>query len=842
MKNFKKMMAFALAMVMVLSMSMAVFAGEGTGDGGTTGGTTTTTTTPSITVNSPIVGTTYNAYKVFDMTTNATVDSFSYTIKGNNPFFNTVMAYANMPAQLPDANADGLTLTVTADTANAAAADKVYNVAVTDDFDPQKFGQALLKALQGTPADDTTEPPTPEVPAIDASSVAETPITVTNDNATSIKFDNLALGYFLITSEYPKAEFSSVTMTEKKYDGTDKADPAVKHVYDKDSLVDPTATDLALTQAAKDDIALYVEHVVDDAYVAAYIADKGLKDKDADGNEIEITNPSTRWTEVKNELIDTMKADAEAKILAALKNQLEGSESDINLAKEPILVFLDSSQPVATINEKNEIDKWDTPVNPSGDALPEDLPDHGEPDGGKNIVINEDPAVYADWSEASIGDSIHYQLRVNAMNFVREGDGTDQAVQTTADKVKQVKEYNLLDYQSAQMHYDTTKGLKVRIIDGNGANVTSNAYPTRYKTDDKGAYLDYSDVAATKFFVNNSDPNVDGNFTASSDIFGSNNTGIVVPWVIVSAANPSAPDPAYPVYTESKVKRINPDTNEPYKDDNGNDIIDTYYVYSIYKSDVTIVVDYYMILDDDAIIDGAGNKNFAQYGYSPVEPKNETPNPPSEDDKPSEKKEVDDATVYTYALAFVKIDDKGEALADAKFELPFYVKKTKAEDGSYIYAFDKLGDGGAYPDGYTAENCTNTLTTPANGVITIKGVTADTYSITETEAPEGYNKLAEPFEVEAQKTGEQTITTTTKTIYLDAQGNVTSVDKAVTTITKHTSDSNLPVYQFMPVVNKQGTELPSTGGIGTTIFYVIGAILVLGAGILLVTRRRMNAN
>ncbi|MEE1110286.1 MAG: LPXTG cell wall anchor domain-containing protein, partial [Lachnospiraceae bacterium] len=40
--------------------------------------------------------------------------------------------------------------------------------------------------------------------------------------------------------------------------------------------------------------------------------------------------------------------------------------------------------------------------------------------------------------------------------------------------------------------------------------------------------------------------------------------------------------------------------------------------------------------------------------------------------------------------------------------------------------------------------------------------------------------------------------------------------------------------------NQKGTELPSTGGIGTTIFYVIGAILVLGAGILLVTRRRMS--
>ncbi|MBQ8306139.1 MAG: LPXTG cell wall anchor domain-containing protein [Blautia sp.] len=42
--------------------------------------------------------------------------------------------------------------------------------------------------------------------------------------------------------------------------------------------------------------------------------------------------------------------------------------------------------------------------------------------------------------------------------------------------------------------------------------------------------------------------------------------------------------------------------------------------------------------------------------------------------------------------------------------------------------------------------------------------------------------------------------------------------------------------------NNKGQELPSTGGMGTTIFYIIGAILVIGAGILLVTRRRMNSN
>ena len=82
------------------------------------------------------------------------------------------------------------------------------------------------------------------------------------------------------------------------------------------------------------------------------------------------------------------------------------------------------------------------------------------------------------------------------------------------------------------------------------------------------------------------------------------------------------------------------------------------------------------------------------------------------------------------------------------------------------------------------------------------GLANGSYYFEETEAPEGFNKL---------------------TARTDA-----------TTIT----DANATIR----VTNQSGTELPSTGGIGTTIFYIIGAILVIGAGVVLVTRRRMNAN
>jgi LPXTG-motif cell wall-anchored protein len=273
------------------------------------------------------------------------------------------------------------------------------------------------------------------------------------------------------------------------------------------------------------------------------------------------------------------------------------------------------------------------------------------------------------------------------------------------------------------------------------------------------------------------------------------------------------------------------------------------YTYSIYNSDVTIVVDYWMILDDDAIVDEPGNKNFAQYGWNPVENEDEngnpkTPDSPSDTDKPSQKEEVDEATVYTYALAWVKTDEKGNQLAGAKFQLPFYVKETK-DGNTYVYA----GENPADKTGLTNE----LTTTAADAVITIKGVKQGTYSITETEAPEGYNKLTEPFDVEAKKTGEGETTKTKTTIYLDAKGNVTETVTSTTKEYNTDTDSfnnasatgdeekSVPVYQFNPIVNQKGTELPSTGGIGTTIFYVMGSILVICAGVVLVTRRRMAA-
>ena len=121
----------------------------------------------------------------------------------------------------------------------------------------------------------------------------------------------------------------------------------------------------------------------------------------------------------------------------------------------------------------------------------------------------------------------------------------------------------------------------------------------------------------------------------------------------------------------------------------------------------------------------------------------------------------------------------------------------------------------------TAEHISQDLPVNADGTLNFKGLGAGTYVIKETVVPDGYTKAQDVTVV---------ITFDNETQAFTATVNGTAVSADATT-------NLFPV----DVVNVAGNVLPSTGGIGTTLFYVIGAILVLGAGILLVTRRRMNA-
>lgn len=232
----------------------------------------------------------------------------------------------------------------------------------------------------------------------------------------------------------------------------------------------------------------------------------------------------------------------------------------------------------------------------------------------------------------------------------------------------------------------------------------------------------------------------------------------------------------------------------------------------LYDNGATVTIVYSAVVTDKAAIDGSGNTNKVTLTWE----KEGDPNP---------GKLEENETIYTYAIALKKVNEKGKALGSAVFELPFYVKATPDADGAYIYAGTAPGTG-----------LTNQLTTPNDGVITIKGVKEAAYTIKEVTAPAGYNKLLNPVIVTAVKTG---ATATHTVFYLDENGNV--VNQATTTTTEVKYDNDKIAAAAVLVVNKTGIELPFTGGMGTRIFYVAGSVLLIGAAVLLIVKKRMNA-
>ena len=208
------------------------------------------------------------------------------------------------------------------------------------------------------------------------------------------------------------------------------------------------------------------------------------------------------------------------------------------------------------------------------------------------------------------------------------------------------------------------------------------------------------------------------------------------------------------------------------------------------------------------------------------------------------------------------------ALKDAVFGL----FKTEAAARAY------KGDGSATPvssDGfYTNDVFNGIVTTDAMGLMEINGLDAGTYYLKELNAPSGYIKdgNVHTITIEADIDGDEASETgkeVTEYYTVDANGNVTWSKTQTTgsipytyyvpvlksyTVTVDGNDSTYtmtldgpkvssvtPAESSTDIANTKGVELPSTGGIGTTIFYIIGAILVIGAGVVLVTRRRMEA-
>ena len=217
-----------------------------------------------------------------------------------------------------------------------------------------------------------------------------------------------------------------------------------------------------------------------------------------------------------------------------------------------------------------------------------------------------------------------------------------------------------------------------------------------------------------------------------------------------------------------------------------------------------VVFTFTMTVNDDALVDtGKTNESGLKYG--------------TEDGFTYES--IPDHVEYkTYFAGIHKIDGTTkEDLEGVKFTLKeagvdFPVKLvTDAENGDY-YIYDASGS--------------SEVVTDAKGMIRIRGLDEDkTYTLTETETLDGYNMLTEDVTLTLH---EDTATSTT-----------TDVDGTETTTVTEAYDSATD-SDWREVENNTGTVLPSTGGIGTTIFYVVGSILVVAAGVLLITKKRMS--
>ena len=212
-------------------------------------------------------------------------------------------------------------------------------------------------------------------------------------------------------------------------------------------------------------------------------------------------------------------------------------------------------------------------------------------------------------------------------------------------------------------------------------------------------------------------------------------------------------------------------------------------------ADTNIVINYTAKLTSNAVA-GTGyvNKTWLDYGDN-------------------QHTEHDTTTTYTWKLPIYKYHMDGEtktALAGAGFIL----YKGTEENREYAQVVNgKL-------TGWTKEKAkATTLVSDAEGKIAVEGLDADTYYLEETKAPGGYNKLAGPVKVEISHT-------------------VTDEGAHMT----HTLKQDTTDVVKVEIENKSGTELPSTGGIGTTIFYVLGSILVIGAVVLLIAKKRMSAS
>lgn len=239
-----------------------------------------------------------------------------------------------------------------------------------------------------------------------------------------------------------------------------------------------------------------------------------------------------------------------------------------------------------------------------------------------------------------------------------------------------------------------------------------------------------------------------------------------------------------------------------------------------------IIVDYSAVLNQKAVVGLDGNENKVKLKYS-----NNPNQSGSGENTPTGETPEDKVIVFTYELDVTKVDgqDANKKLAGAEFKL-MNADRTK-------YAI--VDDGKV--TGWTESEATGTvLKSDEYGLFTVTGLDDNTYYLKETKAPDGYNTLKDPIEfvIRATTVNNQGWNGNASEAFTKLEIGLKNNESIIEYKDGTTNDGSVS----MTVKNNKGSILPETGGIGTTIFYIVGVVLVLGAGVLLVTKKRMNAD
>ena len=248
-----------------------------------------------------------------------------------------------------------------------------------------------------------------------------------------------------------------------------------------------------------------------------------------------------------------------------------------------------------------------------------------------------------------------------------------------------------------------------------------------------------------------------------------------------------------------------------------------------------IVVYYSATINSSATVGGEGNKNSVKLEYS---------NDPNKTDTGTTT--PDEVSVFTFKLDITKVkkDEITTKLAGAKFVLS-KDKDLKIDVADSDTALDSTVTNklikitGTTPN-YVINDGTSTsaneqyiMETASDGKLNITGLNKGVYYLYETKAPEGYNRITEPIKIEITEA-----TTTEKNA--NGEFSVTSLKYKINDDADAKDGNTSTGVISANVENTSGSTLPSTGGMGTKLFYTIGGILMAGAAIVLVVRKRRS--